>query len=1237
MERSPNEHVGTAELAKLLEESRRRAESAPDAADMHPHLAACPTCREQFEDLALLDRQLDRQMKSIRSAESASAQGDCPDPGLWREIAGGLAPPDKTLPSLEHGSRCDHCGPLLREAVAEVSNLNGEITESERTLIAILDSARAEWQQRLAQQIAGTQHSAADRESTPWWKRWLATPRLAVPSLAVPRLAMAGASLLAIVAAGSWVVVHRINDYNATRNQPAAAGQLLARAYTEKRTLELRIAGADYAPLRVSRGPAASFTSRPEPLLKAEALIARQLESHPSDPSWLQAKAQADVLEGKYDAAVEALRRALELEPHSPAILTDLATAYFQRAQQEDRKDDLGAAYEYLSQALRLHPDDPVALFNRAIVAEHQFLYHQALDDWERYLQVDAHSDWADEARSHADAVRAKLEKHNSQATPLMTPAQLMDPANDSTRRSAVGDQVNERIEEYLHDAVRVWLPGAYPETASQPDPAARQALFFLADLTSQQHDDLWLTDLLRGSSAPRFPQAVAALALAVKANDAGEYDFSRRQADLAEQLFRASGNTAGVLRAQFEQVFSAQLTRHSEECLRQATAALAESGKYSYSWLEIQLGLEKSVCSFLMGDIGADEDATGRAEALAQKSGYGGLYLRGVFFAADDKLTTGDQPGASAIVSMGLEHYWSMQFPTQRGYNLYVGLTYIAEAAARPNLQVAVWREAVALIDSDENLFLRAAAHKHMANAANAAHQSQIGAAQYAEAARLFALAPRTEAGRNSTLEMEIRTARVEARLGRFDPAIVRLTSIQDQVRPLSNNILQMFYSTLGEVQLRRHRELEAEQALRPALSLAEQSLASLGSEAERTSWSKDAAPAYLALIEAELVQGSSQEALETYEWYLGAPQRVSADPHPRRHLTNPPMPEPSRLASRLPLLTKETVLAYAELPDGLAIWIYDDRSVNARWIPGPTDGLQELAERFHDLSSDPKSELSALRRDARSLYQALIAPVEQHLAPGRPLVIEADGWLARVPFEALLDSTDHYLIEGAPIVHSLGQDSQSRLRSDTGVSSDLQALVVGSTASSAADGLIPLPDVSAEADAVASGFHSAHALKGGEATISAVRSELRGAAVFHFAGHSLAAPQRTGLLLESGDGKANTPRLMDANVMRQLHLQSLQLAVLSACSTASGSGGSGGFDSVTDVLLRAGVPHVVASRWAVDSTETRGFVQDFYRNALSGQTVSDAIRLTSRNMLANPRTSHPYYWSAFAAYGRP
>lgn len=1210
MDRAVNQHLSATELAELAEAVRQRGPSIAKAEDVNPHFAVCPACRDRFEQHVLLDRRLEK----LKSSEPALHQADCPDSTLWREIAAGVTPPEQALSHIQHASRCDHCGPLLREAVAEVTGLHEEATEAERAQIVMLASAQPEWQGEIAQRMAGT--TRRDPSLAPWWKVWAS----------VPRVAMAGAALAAVVAAASWIAI-RARD-------SASAGQLLARAYTEHRTLQVRFGGAAYAPLRVQRGPDASFANRAPSLLKAEALIASELPSHPTDPSWLQAKGRADLLEGKYDAAVESLRKALELSPDAPEFMVDLASAYFQRAQSEDRPQDYGAAFEYLSKVLAQHPDDPVALFNRAIVSEHQFLYHQALDDWEHYLRVDARSQWADEARSHAGAVRTKLKEHESRATPLMTPAQLVDAGVAPDRRSAV----DERIEEYLHDAVRLWLPRAYPEAASNADPAARQALFFLADLTSQQHHDRWLSDLLHRSSAPNFPQAAAALSRAAAANDIGEYPTASEQSTRAERSFRASGNVAGALRAQFEQTFAAQMTRRSDACRRQATAALAESEKYSYTWLQIQLGLEKGVCSILMGDLGNDEKAARRAMGQARQSGYGALYLRALGFGAGEQRDAGDASQASRLVLTGLDRYWSGQFPAMRGYNVYTELAYMAEAVPYPHLQMASWREAAALIESDEDLLLRAMAHWSMAEAATASGLPEVAQHEYGEAGRLFAAAPRTEASQRYGLENEVRTARLNARQGEFDAAIVRLTRIQGQVRALSNNYLvQIFYSTLGELQLGRHRGVEAEQALRPALALAEQNLASLGSETERTSWSKSAAPAYLALIEAELMQGRSQEALETYEWYLGAPQRVATDRPPNRFLADPSMPDPSRLASRLPLLAKETVLAYAELPDGLAIWVYDDRGINARWIAMPTDGLQGLAERFHDLSSDPQSEVSALRRDARSLYEALIGPVEQHLAPGRTLVIEAEGWLARVPFEALLDSHDHYLIERESIVHSLGQDSEARLRSDTGISADLPVLVVGSTASSPADGLIPLSDVAAEADTVASSFHSGRVLKGREAALSAVRSELPRAAVFHFAGHSIATPEKTGLMLEGREGQANALRLIDGATVRHLDLQRLQLAVLSACSTASGNGGSSGFDSVTDALLRAGVPHVVASRWAVDSAQTRGFAEDFYHNALSGQTVPNALRLTSRKMLANPRTSHPYYWSAFATYGRP
>jgi len=450
LDRGINEHLSEAELAELAEAVRQRGPSIARAEEFNPHFASCSTCREHFEGYLLLDRQLEK----LKSSEPAPQQADCPESARWREIAVGVTPPEQALEHLHHASRCDHCGPLLRKALAEVAGLNRATTEAEQAQIAMLASAQPGWQRDIAERMAGATH--VDPSPAPWWKVWAS----------VPRLAMAGAALAALVVAASWIAVYW-RDSN-------SVGLLLARAYSEHRTLEVRLGGAAYAPLRVQRGPEASFADRPPALLKAEALIASQLPSHPSDPSWLQAKGRADLLEGKYDAAVESLRRALQLSPDSPELMVDVASAYFQRAQTEDRPLDYGAAFEYLSKVLARHPDDPVALFNRAIISEHQFLYHQALDDWEHYLQVDARSGWADEARSHADAVREKLRKHDeSHAAPLLTPSQVVAQADSVSLRA----DMDQRVEEYLHVAVRSWLPQAYPEP--RRGPSRRAGAFF--------------------------------------------------------------------------------------------------------------------------------------------------------------------------------------------------------------------------------------------------------------------------------------------------------------------------------------------------------------------------------------------------------------------------------------------------------------------------------------------------------------------------------------------------------------------------------------------------------------------------------------------------------------------------------------------------------------------------------------------------------------------------------------
>jgi tetratricopeptide (TPR) repeat protein len=415
--------------------------------------------------------------------------------------------------------------------------------------------------------------------------------------------------------------------------------------------------------------------------LKAEALIATELQSHPSDPKWLHAQANADILEGKYDAAVDSLRRASELDPQSPAILTDLATAYYQRAEQEDKKEDLGAAFEYLSRALKMRPDDPVALFNRALVSEQQFLYQQALDDWDHYLRVDPTSEWAEEARNHVASVREILKRH-SHIAPLLSPAAV---ASVSGSEGARGAGIDRRIEEYLQEAVGSWLPQAFPEERASANPDALRALFFLAKLTSQRHGDDWLPDLLHDSSTANFSQAIIALAGAVRANETGDYDVSRQQALVAERLFNTSGNAAGRLRAQFELAYSNQATRRTDECRRAATVALAQSERFNYPWLQIQLGLQKAVCSLLgQNDWGADERVSRVAIARARDAHYDSLYLRALYFIADDQVGNGEILAGLKSVTIALERYWSSEVPAVRAYNFYNLLGGMPEFSAK-------------------------------------------------------------------------------------------------------------------------------------------------------------------------------------------------------------------------------------------------------------------------------------------------------------------------------------------------------------------------------------------------------------------------------------------------------------------------------------------------------------------------------------------------------------------------
>ena len=442
---------------------------------------------------------------------------DCPPDPVWIELAAGLRPVESEQ-LINHASQCDHCGALLRQSVEDFTE---STTAHEELFLSSLSSPHPSWQALLAQKLGceGEQQALSHENAiallvgrnekfTPlaessrpgsastsaflWAKRFFYQTRLI----------FAAATLVALAIAG-WLSMPLLHP---------SAQRLLAQAYTEHRTMEMRIPGAQYAPLRVERGDAGSNLDKPESLLRAEALIAQKLDHHPNDPTWLQYKARADLLDGNYESAIQSLQQALTMRPDSPELLTDLGSAYFLRAKSSAPGVGYGNAIDCLSKALAKSPNNTIALFNRALAYEPLFLYPQAKGDWEHYLRVAPEGQWADEARKHLASVTNKLERREkSFAEPLLMPE---DTAPADIEEKTSRDRIDKRIDNRPKLEVTTSLFKAFSQSASRTTQELEIAISTPAAIAQERRDGSWLADLLTCGTERQLRAAIRALAV---------------------------------------------------------------------------------------------------------------------------------------------------------------------------------------------------------------------------------------------------------------------------------------------------------------------------------------------------------------------------------------------------------------------------------------------------------------------------------------------------------------------------------------------------------------------------------------------------------------------------------------------------------------------------------------------------------------------------------------------------
>ncbi len=268
--------------------------------------------------------------------------------------------------------------------------------------------------------------------------------------------------------------------------------------------------------------------------------------------------------------------------------------------------------------------------------------------------------------------------------------------------------------------------------------------------------------------------------------------------------------------------------------------------------------------------------------------------------------------------------------------------------------------------------------------------------------------------------------------------------------------------------------------------------------------------------------------------------------------------------------------------------------------------------------------------RKLAISLYRDLIEPAAGQLRTKSTLVIVPDGVLWQLPFQALENSPDHYLLEDRAIfytpsfsvLHEMQKLHESRklgqpslLAVEAARLPSAQREVAGLRAVYGADRIKIFNAADADADRI--------------------KREAPNYQVLHLAAHGVFEnrnPMNSYLVL----AKAGKPEsgVLEARTMMDLDLRA-DMVVLSGCETGRGDGATGeGLIGMSWALFIAGSPTTVASQWKVESDSTSELMVDFHRN-LHHSTKAKALQQAALAVMKNPEYRHPFYWSGFVLMG--
>lgn len=270
-----------------------------------------------------------------------------------------------------------------------------------------------------------------------------------------------------------------------------------------------------------------------------------------------------------------------------------------------------------------------------------------------------------------------------------------------------------------------------------------------------------------------------------------------------------------------------------------------------------------------------------------------------------------------------------------------------------------------------------------------------------------------------------------------------------------------------------------------------------------------------------------------------------------------------------------------------------------------------------------------SAYNNDPAAYFQQS-NEVRKQLLPfttnNQSLIISADGWLHKLPFEALsTDGKENFLAEQTAVsyVYSFLQYVQ-----ETKQSAGKLSLTVY-TFSQPQNGFAALPNSLAEAKQLGKHF-KINSYDATATDANAFVASMQSGTVLHIAAHAVADSTEQPFLV-----------LKQKFYLGQLQyvVTAAPLVILTACETAAGKIQDGeGVASIGRAFISKGVKGVVASRWPVDDAVAPIFVQSFYTSLQQQHSPVTALQNARKQYLQNNSSlaqKNPLLWAGFCYMG--